>query len=564
MKKIIALLCATAMLGTFTACGKDGFGGDLGKVEKIGEVQKDGSHIDEDGNTVLADGSVVTDSDEDSDKNTDKDEDNSEPDKSDIKKADIKEAEKGSKVSVAKPAGPQRCVAYFTSWSAYARAIEVSNMDPNLLTHVNFAFANLHEDGEIVIGDSWVDVEKPFGNDNWEGAADSRGHFNQLKLMKQKYPHVKTLISVGGWTWSGNFSKVAASESARQKFAESALTFCTKYGFDGLDIDWEFPVEGGNDIAHLPEDKENYTKLLKKCREVFDAQGKKDGKHYLLTIAGGPNPTFVKNTETKKMMDYLDFINVMSYDYHGGWENKTGHNAPLYATDPADPLCVSDTIQKYIDAGVKPADLNMGLAYYGRGWINVSSQDNNGYLQAAQTAPQTSTGFGIGTWEGACFDYWDLTDNYLGKGGYKRYFDSEAKVPYLFNGTNFISYDDEESIRYKLDFANKKKLGGVMFWEFSGDKHMELQKIVADCQGIKATTAAGIPATSSKNEETPTTTAKSDSPAPSTSGNTWNKDTVYNQGDTVTYNGHTFQANWWTQGDTPDANNEWGAWKLIS
>lgn len=570
MKKIFALLCAVIMLGTVTACVKDSYSADLGKVEKIGEVQKDGSHVDEDGNTVLADGSIVEnndkDSEEDTEKNSDKqnDKEDSSSDKSDIKDAEIKEADQNSKVSVKKPSGSQRCVAYFTSWSAYARAIEVSNMDPTLLTHVNFAFANLREDGSVVIGDSWVDVEKPFGGDSWsdDSAADGRGHFKQLRLMKQKYPHIKTLISVGGWTWSSNFSKVAANEASRQKFAETALTFCTKYGFDGVDIDWEFPVEGGNDIPHLPEDKENYTKLLKKCREVFDAQGEKDGKHYLLTIAGGPNPSFVKNTETKKMMDYLDFINVMSYDYHGGWENKTGHNAPLYSTDPADPLCVSNTIEAYIKAGVKPEDLNMGLAYYGRGWVNVSSSDNNGYLQAAQTSPQTASGFGIGTWEGACFDYWDLTDNYLGKAGYKRYFDNEAKVPYLFNGTNFISYDDGESIRYKLDYANKKKLGGVMFWEFSGDKHMELQKIVADIQGIKASPAEETPKTSSKNDDdTPATTAKNDSPA---SGNTWDSNTVYNQGDTVTYNGHTFRANWWTQGDTPDANNEWGAWKLIS
>lgn len=463
--------------------------------------------------------------------------------------------------------GVGRSVAYFTSWSAYARAVTVGDMDPSLLTHVNFAFANLNSDGEIVIGDSWVDVEKPFGDESWEAPNDSRGHFSQLRQMKQKYPHIRTLISVGGWTWSKNFSDVAATPEGRDKFAKSAAAFVSKYGFDGLDVDWEFPVEGGDNITHRPDDKENYTKLMARTREELNAQGAADGKQYLLTIAGGPNVTFTKNTQLKEMMQYLDFINVMAYDYHGAWESVTNHNAPLYS-NPNDPTpdasySVEGTIDAYINAGVAPQDLNLGLAFYGRGWINVDSKTNNGLWQNG-TAP-TSVGFGQGTWEGACFDYWDLKENYIGKGGYVRYFDEAAKVPYLYNGSSFISYDDEESIRAKLEFAKQKNLGGAMFWEFSGDKHMELQKIIAEFYSINGAAVQPQETPSQDTQQSGGDTSGTVTPPEQSGGAAaWDAGTVYTGGEIVSYNGKKYRAKWWTQGETPNDSDQYGVWEPVN
>ncbi|MEG2813568.1 MAG: glycoside hydrolase family 18 protein, partial [Oscillospiraceae bacterium] len=380
-----------------------------------------------------------------------------------------------------KVSGTRRNVAYYTSWSAYARNVLVKDIDASLITHLNFAFANLNPDGTVVIGDSWVDVEKPMGGESWDSPADSKGHFAQLRALKKKYPHLKTLISVGGWTWSNNFSDVAADASKRKKFATSAVEFCTKFGFDGIDIDWEYPVEGGNNITHRKEDKQNFTKLLAEIRGEIKAKN----KPYLLTIAAGGNANFTKNTEPKEMMKYLDFMNIMNYDYHGAWDKTTNHNTPLYA-NPKDKtkdaeFSVDYTIRAYLDAGVKPEDMNMGLAFYGHGWTNVTSKTNNGLLQPGAAA--TGAGFGSGTWEGGSFDYKDIIDNYIGKAGYKRYWDDIAKVPYLYNGTSFISYDDKESLGYKLNYAESKKLGGTMFWEFTGDKNNELQKQIASFYG---------------------------------------------------------------------------------
>lgn len=469
------------------------------------------------------------------------------------------ESKKQENTSSVTVSGEKRVVAYYTSWSAYARNVFLKDVDVSKLTHINFAFANLSEEGTILIGDSWVDVEMPMDGDGGWAVEGLRGHFRQLQLLKEKNPELKTLISVGGWTWSKNFSQVAADPAKRQQFAQSAVTFITEYGFDGIDIDWEFPVEGGDNIPHLPEDKQNYTLLLKEVREALDAQGERDGRHYLLTIAGGPNPSFTENTELVKMSEYLDFINVMTYDYHGGWETVTGHNAPLYASEG---LSVDATIQAYLDTGIEPAMLNLGLAFYGRGWQQVTDTKNNG-LGNAGVKPG-GTGTGAGTWEGGVFDYWDLEQNYFEKNGYKRYFDEEAMVPYLYNGESFITYDDAQSIGIKVDYALANGLGGVMYWEFSGDKQMVLQDAIMSRIGSLKDGASLTVTLPDKPEKTESSgREESTQTAEMSSYPEWNSETIYNGGETVSFEGKNYRAKWWTQNEKPDPDSPDGVWEKV-
>lgn len=371
-----------------------------------------------------------------------------------------------------------RNVAYFTSWSGYQRAAKVGDINPSLLTHINFAFAELSADGAITVGDPWIDTQKPYGDDTWE--TELKGHFGQLIKLKQQHPNIKTLISVGGWTWSKNFSDVAASDTLRKACARSAVEFVVKYGFDGVDFDWEYPVQGGDNIPHRASDGNNYILLLKEIRNALDAQEEKDGKEYVLSIAGASDANFIANCKVAEMMKYLDYINVMTYDYHGTWDKETNHNTPLYA-DSGNPS-VAATIENYITAGVKPTDLNLGLAFSGKGWINVTDPEGSG-LYKNGTAP-SSAGYGNGTFEAAVFDFWDIAENYVGKNNYVRYWDDVAKVPYLYNGSTFITYEDEESIGYKADYVKKMGLGGTMFWEFSYDKNSVLQNVVAKSLNI--------------------------------------------------------------------------------
>ena len=374
------------------------------------------------------------------------------------------------KNSVAPVQSEYKKVGYYTGWSTYSN-FQVSNIDASKLSHLNYAFANISADGKIALGDSWVDVEKPFPGDS----ADQpyKGNFYQLTKLKEQYPHLKTLISVGGWTWSERFSDVALTEQSRTIFADSLLEFILKYGFDGVDLDWEYPVGGGEaDNINRPEDKQNYTLLLQKIRETFDAQSAKDGKKYLLTIASGAGKWHVDNMELNLIQQYVDYIQLMTYDIHGSWEPLTGLNAPLYR-DPDSGFnfewSVQDAVQTYINNGVPANKIVMGVPFYGRVYNQVNNVNSGLY--------QSFTG------GGSAKSYAELEANYINKNGFIRYWEPNSKVPWLFNGSQFISYDDVESMGYKTSFIKLMGLGGAMMWELSQDPNkVLLSKIYNDLQ----------------------------------------------------------------------------------
>ncbi|AGK52336.1 glycosyl hydrolase family 18 protein [Bacillus sp. 1NLA3E] len=354
-----------------------------------------------------------------------------------------------------------KTVGYYTGWSAYSN-FQVTDIDASKLTHLNYAFANISSDGQIALGDSWVDVEKSFPGDTSD--QPYKGNFYQLTKLKQQYPQLKTLISVGGWTWSDKFSDVALTEQSRTIFAESCLQFILKYGFDGIDIDWEYPVVGGR-IGNInrPEDKQNFTLLLKKIRETLDAQSAKDGKKYLLTIAGGAGKGYAANTELNLLSSYIDYVQLMTYDIHGSWDLITGMNAQLYM-DPDTGFysewSVQDAVQTFLNNGVPKNKIIMGIPFYGRSYNQVTNVNNGLY--------QTFTG------AGSAISYAELEANYVNKNGFIRYWEPDSKVPWLFNGSQFISYDDGESIGYKTSYIKTTGLGGAMMWELSQDPNKVL------------------------------------------------------------------------------------------
>ena len=363
---------------------------------------------------------------------------------------------------------PRRVVGYFTEWSIYQRKFNVADIPADKLTHINYAFAKVNE-GECALYDSFAAIDKAYPGDKWDNGV-LRGNFNQLLVLKKKYPHLRTLISVGGWTLSSPFSDLAATEDGRKKFAHSCVAFMIKYGFDGVDIDWEYPVSGGEQGNKTrPEDKQNFTLLLTALRQEVDAQGKKDKRGYLLTIAAPAGPKTIANLELDKIHKQLDWINLMAYDFHGGWDAITGLNAPLYAssTDPSEDevirkkFNVDSAVQIYLAAGVPAEKLVVGVPFYGRGWAGVKDK-NNGLYQKKDSLPP-------GSFEAGVFDYKDLAANYVGK--YKRYWHDEAKVPWLYDEKRgvMISYDDAESLKLKAEYVKKQKLGGMMCWELSGD-----------------------------------------------------------------------------------------------
>ncbi len=357
---------------------------------------------------------------------------------------------------------PFRIVGYYTSWAIYGREYFVTDIPTDKLTHITYAFANISEDGECILGDEWADTHFPYPGDA-EGDA-LKGNFRQLQLLKEANPHLQMLISVGGWTWSDRFSDAALTEETRATFARSCVDFMLRYGFDGIDIDWEYPTGGGEEgNIERPQDTENFVLLLAALRARLDAQGEQDSRPYLLTIAAGAGRDDYEPLDWARIHPLLDWINVMTYDMSGAWREVTGFNAPLYdsAETPPEGTSTDRALSGFLALGVPPEKLVMGVPFYGLGWTGVSS-NQNGLHQPFDGLPD-------GTWEAGSFDYGDLAANYLGT--YERFWSDMAQVPWLFNAEEgiMITYDDHEALARKAEYVRERGLGGIMFWELSAD-----------------------------------------------------------------------------------------------
>jgi len=371
---------------------------------------------------------------------------------------------------------PSLVIGYYPGWGIYGRGFEIADLPGGKLTHVNYAFANI-VGGQCVLGDPWADVERHLPGDPWSGPGSDApyfGNFRQLDLLQEQHPGLQTLISVGGWTWSGNFSDAALTPASRALFATSCADFMETYGFDGIDIDWEYP--GGGGLASnttRPEDPENFTLLLQALRSELDARGVAAGRHYLLTIAAPAGLDKIAKLEVEQIHPLLDFINVMTYDMNGAWSPVSNFNAPLYAS-PGDPTSTPGVnadaaLQNYLGRGVPPGKLVMGIPFYGRGVQGVADV-NGGLFQSFTSVP-------FGTWDDGAsgatgmFDYADIATNYLNQPGVDAYRDTDAGVPWLHDPASglFLSYDDPASLALKKQYVLDNGLGGVMIWEMSND-----------------------------------------------------------------------------------------------
>ena len=237
----------------------------------------------------------------------------------------------------------------------------------NKISHINYAFAN-------VIGGKVV-----------EGHEKDSANMARLQELKKVNPDLKILISVGGWTWSDNFSDAALTADSREIFAQSAIDFLQKHQLDGIDLDWEYPGQKGEDNIFRPEDKQNFTALLQLIREKLDSIAP-DGQHYLLTIATGANQRYLDHTEMDKASAYLDYVNIMTYDYHGAWALFTGHHSNLYPSE-SDTTTIarssSRAVEEHLQAGIPAEKLVLGVPFYGRWWSGVNPE-NKGLYQATE------------------------------------------------------------------------------------------------------------------------------------------------------------------------------------
>lgn len=308
------------------------------------------------------------------------------------------------------------------------------------VTRINYAFANI-KNGRIVNG---------FENDDQNLAA--------LVALKKQNPSLTVLVSVGGWLWSGAFSDMALTHASRTAFITSVVEFVDHHQLDGLDIDWEYPGLAGSTQHFRPEDKQNYTRLLKELRTRFDEHEKQLHRPLFLTIATGASPEFLAHTEMDKVQPYVNTVNLMAYDYYEpDSDATTGHHAPLF-TNPADPKKISAdaSVQAYEQAGVPAGKIVLGVPFYGHVWGEVPALNHGLYQPGKKT-------------KNAWLQYGGV--DCMLKSGFIRYWDPVAKVPYLYNAEKqtFVSYDDPQSLVLKCRYVLEGKLRGVMFWDYESD-----------------------------------------------------------------------------------------------
>jgi chitinase len=473
---------------------------------------------------------------------------------------------------------PRRIIGYFTSWRTGKNgqpSYLAHNIPWDKVTHLNYAFAHVDAQHKVSVGNPQA-PDNAATNMEWPGVAGAemdpqfsyKGHFNQLNKFKKQHPGVKTLVSIGGWAETGGYfdangNRVASggfytmttnadnsvNVTGINTFADSVVSFLRTYGFDGADIDYEYPSsmkDSGNpdDFAISNARRAglmaSYQVLMKTLREKLDAASVADGKHYLLTIASPSSGYLLRGMEVFPVTQYLDYVNIMSYDLHGAWNQHVGPNAALFDDGRDSELLVwnyyqsaqyqglgylnTDWAYHYFRGAMQAGRVNIGVPYYSRGWQNVTGGTKGLWGKAAQPnqnqcppgtggSPQNQCGAGAVGIDNLWHDknslgaevpagsnpLWHTRNLQLGKAGsyaaaygldpatdptdrltgvYQLQYDPTLVATWLWNDTKkvFLSVEDEESIQQKANYIVNKGIGGVMFWELAGDYSYDAAK----------------------------------------------------------------------------------------
>ncbi|KAF2470348.1 endochitinase [Lindgomyces ingoldianus] len=353
-----------------------------------------------------------------------------------------------------------RAVGYFANWAIYGRQYFPEMVPADKLTHILYAFADNREDGEVILTDKWADCEKHFSGDSWQDEGKNMyGCLKQMALHKKRNRNLKLLLSVGGWTYaheSKHFDGPMATAQGRKNFADSCVRLIKDYGFDGIDIDWEYPQN--------PDQGEQLLLLLHEVRQAMDVyadalSGYGSRPHFVLSIAAPAGKQNYQNMPLGGVAAVTDFINVMGYDFAGSWDQHAGHQANLYhcsSCPTRTPFNIHSVLHDYLAAGVPASKFVLGMPLYGRS-----------FLQTSGPGKSYTGGVGEGSFEGGVWDF-----KALPKPGAVEHIDEESGASYSFDASSgtLISYDSVPMACRKAEYIKQNGLGGAMWWELSGDK----------------------------------------------------------------------------------------------
>ena len=395
-----------------------------------------------------------------------------------------------------------RNVMYYGDWSIYGGQGNYfpKDMPADQYTHINFAFVDMDSNGDLLLPDQDAAFASGVGSGH-EWGSQLGGIIPALAALREKNPNIKTGISLGGWSKSGDFSKVAADPIKRAKYVKNVMQFLKYTDMDFIDVDWEYPnsvrqpdlVDNKNDEGTPdagPQDRENYLTLMQDLRNALDKQGAEIGKTYELSTAiHGAKEKLEEHMDVKRLFDIIDFGNVMTYDLHGAWDEKAGHQTALY-TNPNDPTSYSiDAVVDYLlGKNVDPQKIVIGAAFYTRGWDTVEKggdASRPGLFQPASATNKDADGtaskganneapaaIGDGGRMSGVWSYRSIDKLKAQMPDLKEYWDEEAQAPFMYSEStkDFYTFDNVRSVTAKAEYVKKHQLGGMISWMASQDK----------------------------------------------------------------------------------------------
>ncbi|MGL4818473.1 MAG: glycoside hydrolase family 18 protein [Bacilli bacterium] len=345
----------------------------------------------------------------------------------------------------------KQVIVYAPMW----KEIQLLTPAPNV-TIVNLAFATLTVDGLL-------DVT------HWGNDAEIK---SKLQTLRTTFPNAKFLLSVGGEGVDG-FSQMTQTPSSRQQFLQSVMAHLELYNLDGVDYDWEFPVQGGwGSISASPNDTVQFTALIQETRAVFNAAEKERNGPLFLSYAAGAYDWAVQYVDVKTVADYVNWINLMSYHYTGTYSNTPGHSAPLYNEG----LSVHNSVRYYLDAGVPPEKMMIGIPLYGAAWQSAirTSDETHPFAPNARPMPEL------------LITQATLPDLLVRFPNLSLEWDADAMSAYYYNGDVMITIETERSLQEKVRYVDAHQFGGLMFWEYTQDDNLKMIRTVPSQNTIQS------------------------------------------------------------------------------
>lgn len=326
--------------------------------------------------------------------------------------------------------------------------VSASNADDPIVLGYYMAWSKSSFPHTAVSYDQVTHIAHAFVWPRANGTLDTYSYFSYPQLVQRTRDEGKKIIlSIGGWGNSDGFGPMAADDAARARFVEEITKFCLENGYDGIDLDWEYPGSA---------DRQNFVKLVQELRKTFSEQ-----EAPLSISIALPSSDWRNGYDIPALRDLVDYFGVMTYDFHGSWSSHSGHNSPLYP--PQSHLCqdgsLHQSVNHFLQRGVPESKLVVGAPSYGRRFNTAELYQS----------PTSSTN------NGAAVSYADAIK--LLDQGWTYHWDDISKVPYLKNSDNtqIVSFDDTVSYRYKAQYVNDNDLRGIKVWalgyDYSGGGH---------------------------------------------------------------------------------------------